>query len=38
VFSPPPSSSGRRPVFAIIAAVKVSNGQTYRYPFTIRFN
>jgi uncharacterized Tic20 family protein len=24
-------------IFAIIAAVKVSNGETFRYPFTIRF-
>jgi len=24
-------------VFMIIAAVKVSNGEAYRYPFTIRF-
>jgi uncharacterized Tic20 family protein len=24
-------------VLAIVAAFTVSNGQTYRYPFTIRF-
>ncbi len=24
-------------IFAVIAAIKVSNGESYRYPFTIRF-